>query len=135
MGTRLRRTTPHSTRGGQSGADDFAFEAQERRLAFQVLKASRAAGAIYADARVGQNRSLSVTTREQQISGLFDNDTMGIGVRVIAGGAWGATSDLTSDGVATAARQAVVQARANAVATGHELSDVLHERSPSWSST
>jgi predicted Zn-dependent protease len=36
---------------------------------------------------VGRNRSLSVTTREQQISGLFDNDTVGIGVRVIAGGA------------------------------------------------
>jgi TldD protein len=87
--------TPHAREVARA-ADYFAFEAQGRQLAFQVLEASRAAGATYADARVGRNRSLGVTTREQQISGLFDNDTMGIGVRVIAGGAWGSRPRATS---------------------------------------
>jgi TldD protein len=98
-------------------ADDFRFDAQERQLAFQALDAARSAGATYADARVGRNRSQGVTTREQQITGLFDNDTMGLGVRVIADGSWGfaATSVLTSAGVAEAARGAVAQARANAI--------------------
>jgi TldD protein len=98
-------------------ADDFRFDAQERQLAFHALDVARSAGATYADARVNRNRSQGVTTREQQITGLFDNETMGIGVRVIAGGSWGfaATSELTSAGVERAARHAVAQARANAV--------------------
>ena len=97
--------------------DDFRFDAQERELAFRALDVARAAGATYADARVGRNRSQGVSTREQQITGLADNETMGIGVRVIAGGSWGfaATSDLTSQGVESAARRAVAQARANTV--------------------
>jgi TldD protein len=119
-------------------ADEFTFDAQERQLAFQALDVARAAGATYADARVNRNRSQGVTTREEQITGLFDNDTMGIGVRVIAGGSWGfaATNDLTSDGVGRAARQAVAQARANAVTQRQPLELAPTEVHPQaeWSS-
>jgi TldD protein len=118
--------------------DEFRFEAQERELAFVALDAARAAGATYADVRVGRNRSQSVTTREQQITGLADNETMGMGIRVIAGGSWGfvATNLLTSDDVASAARQAVAQARANAVAQLQpiELAPAEVHRDGQWSS-
>jgi len=99
-------------------ADDFVFEVQEQELAFRALDAARSAGATYADVRVSRNRSQRVSTREQQITGLSDNETMGMGVRVIADGSWGfaASSVLTADEVARVARQAIAQARANAVA-------------------
>jgi TldD protein len=119
-------------------ADDFRFQAQERELAFRALDAARAAGATYADVRVARNRSQSVSTREQQIIGLSDNETMGLGVRVIAGGSWGfaATNLLTADEIARAARQAVEQARANAVTQRRpvELAPAEVHRDAEWSS-
>jgi TldD protein len=118
--------------------DDFEFDVQERDLAFVALDAARAAGASYADVRVSRNRSQSVTTREQQITGLADNETMGMGIRVIAGGSWGfvATNLLTRDEVASAARQAVAQARANAVAQLRpvELAPAEVHRDGQWGS-
>lgn len=119
-------------------ADDFTFDAQERELAFRALDAARAAGATYADARVSRNRSQSVSTREQQITGLSDNETLGIGIRVIAGGSWGfaATNALTIDDVDRVARQAVAQARANAVSQRRpvELAPAEVHRDGQWSS-
>ena len=118
--------------------DDFAFEVQERELAFVALDAARAAGASYADVRVSRNRSQRVTTRERQITGLADDETMGMGIRVIAGGSWGfvATNLLTSDDVASAARRAVAQARANAVTQLRpiELAPADVHRDGRWSS-
>jgi len=97
--------------------DTFAFQSQERALAFLALDAARSAGASYADVRVGRNRSQRISTREQQITGLADDETMGLGVRVLVEGSWGfaATNVLASDPVAATARHAVAQARANAV--------------------
>jgi len=118
--------------------DDFAFAAQERELAFRALDAARAAGATYADVRVSRNHSQSVSTREQQITGLSDNETMGMGIRVIASGSWGfvATNVLTAAEVEAAARQAVAQARANAVSQRQpvELAPAEVHRNGSWSS-
>jgi TldD protein len=118
--------------------DDFRFDVQERQLAFHALDVARSAGATYADARVNRNRSQGVTTREQQITGLSDNETMGIGVRVIAGGSWGfaATGELTSAGVERVARQAVAQARANALTQRQPLELAPTEVHPDgeWSS-
>jgi TldD protein len=101
----------------QVRGDAFRFDAQQRELVMRALDAARSAGATYADARLNRNRTQSVSTRERQITGLSDNETMGIGVRVIAGGSWGfsATGQLTADEVARAAREAVEQARANTV--------------------
>ncbi|HSH45394.1 MAG TPA: TldD/PmbA family protein, partial [Longimicrobiales bacterium] len=58
----------------------------------------------------------AVSTREQQVTGLSDQDTMGIGIRVMADGSWGfaATRELTDEAVERTARQAVAQARGNA---------------------
>jgi TldD protein len=123
-------------------ADDFrssrSFDAQERELAFRALDAARAAGATYADVRVNRNHSQTVSTRERQITGLSDNETMGLGVRVIASGSWGfaATNLLTADELARAARQAVAQARANSVTQRRpvELSPAEVHPDGRWSS-
>lgn len=119
-------------------ADDFAFQAQEQELAFRALDVARSAGATYADVRVSRNRSQRVSTREQQITGLSDNETMGMGVRVIADGSWGfaASSVLTPDEVARITRQAVAQARANAVTQlrAVELAPAEVHRDVRWSS-
>ena len=87
-----------------------------RALLLHAIDAATRAGASYADARISRNRTQSVSTRERQVTGLSDTDTMGIGIRVIADGAWGfaATRELGEDEIERTARLAVAQARGNA---------------------
>ncbi|MEP6778629.1 MAG: TldD/PmbA family protein, partial [Gemmatimonadaceae bacterium] len=89
-----------------------------RELTMLALDAAKSAGASYADARICRNNVRFIGTRETRVTGLGDNETFGIGVRVLVGGSWGfaATSDLTRDDVARVAKQAVAQAKANRVA-------------------
>jgi TldD protein len=84
-------------------------------LLLRAVDAARSAGAGYADARISLNRTQNINTRERRVGGLSDNETFGIGVRVLVQGSWGfaATSLLTPDGVTGVARQAVAQAKAN----------------------
>ncbi len=109
-----------------------------RALAMRALDAAKSGGAEYADVRIAQNRSQFVSTRERRVQGLADNETFGVGVRALVGGAWGfaATSDLSPDGVATAARQAVAQAKANRAAQvrPHQLAPVTPTANGEWKS-
>jgi TldD protein len=84
-------------------------------LAMLALDAAKSAGASYADVRISRNRNQAISTREQRVQNLVDNETFGFGVRVLVDGAWGfaASRDLTRDEVARVARQAAAQARAN----------------------
>jgi TldD protein len=93
-------------------------DAVSRDLALLALDAARSAGASYADARISRNNVRNLSTRELRVVNLVDNETFGIGVRVLVDGAWGfaATSDLTRDEVIRVAQQAVAQARANRAA-------------------
>jgi TldD protein len=93
-------------------------EPDEKKLLMAAIDAARSAGATYADARLGHNRSQSLQTREQKVQGLSDSETLGIGIRVLANGAWGfaATSALGVDSVVAVARRAVAQAKANRAA-------------------
>ena len=79
-----------------------------------ALGAARAAGATYADVRIGRYRSQNIGTRERQITGVSDSESYGMGIRTIVNGAWGfaATSVMTPDGVAKVAREAARLARA-----------------------
>jgi TldD protein len=88
-----------------------------RALAMRALDAARSAGASYADVRINRNRNQSVSTRERQITGLADNETMGFGVRVLANGSWGfaASARMEPAEFERIARQAVAQAKANAL--------------------
>ena len=80
----------------------------KRRLADAALAAATGAGATYCDVRVGRYLRQFVITRDAHVENVVSTESTGVGIRVIAGGAWGfaATNDLTTDGVATAARQA-----------------------------
>ncbi|WP_448480054.1 TldD/PmbA family protein [Pseudoxanthomonas mexicana] len=90
--------------------------AKKKRLADTALAAATAAGATYCDVRIGRYLRQSLITREDKVQNVVNTESSGVGVRVIAQGAWGfaATNDPTPDGVAAAARQAVAIARANA---------------------
>ncbi|MDH5282723.1 MAG: TldD/PmbA family protein, partial [Gemmatimonadota bacterium] len=89
-----------------------------RDLCLHALDAARAAGASYADIRISRTRTQSVSTREQQITGVSESDTEGFGIRVLADGAWGfaASRELTRDEITRIARTAVALAKANRAA-------------------
>ncbi|HEY4137113.1 MAG TPA: DNA gyrase modulator, partial [Casimicrobiaceae bacterium] len=86
-----------------------------KELLMEAIGAAKAAGATWADARIGRYRQNFVGTREKQIVQVGDTDSIGIGVRALVNGAWGfaASQTLTRDGVAAAAREAAVIAKAN----------------------
>ena len=89
--------------------------AQKKRLADAALNAARAAGASYADVRIGRYLNQSIFTREKQVQNIASGESFGGGVRVLANGTWGfaATNTVTEAGLAKAAQLAVAIARAN----------------------
>jgi TldD protein len=90
--------------------------AAKKALADVAMNAATKAGASYCDVRIGRYLNQFITTRDLNVENVVNTESSGIGVRVIAGGAYGfaSTNSMTSDAVATAARQAVAIARANA---------------------
>ena len=93
-------------------------------LSTHALDTARVRGATYADTRVMHLRQRDVTTKNGQVGTLAQSESIGLGVRVLANGAWGfASSDrLTRDGVSACAAQAVAIAKASALA---KRSDVV----------
>jgi len=88
----------------------------KKPLADAALQAATGAGASYCDVRIGRYLQQSLQTREDRVENVVNTESTGVGVRVVADGAWGfaATNGLTTDSVAEAARRAVAIARANA---------------------
>ncbi|HBI70911.1 MAG TPA: TldD protein, partial [Massilia sp.] len=88
----------------------------KKALADIALNAATKAGASYCDVRIGRYLNQFVTTRDLNVENVVNTESAGVGVRVIVNGAYGfaATSDMTNDGIAGAARQAVAIAKANA---------------------
>lgn len=88
-----------------------------KSLAQRSLDTAIALGATYADARVMEIRQRYLLTKNGRASQVRESESFGLGVRVIAGGAWGfaSTDDMTSAGVDRAAAQAVAIARASAL--------------------
>lgn len=86
-----------------------------RDAAERAAGAAKAAGASYADARAVESRSEELETKNGRVSGLERGESIGIGVRALAGGAWGfaASSDLSAVKVEAAAKEAVAIARAS----------------------
>ncbi|KAB7762500.1 TldD protein [Xanthomonas maliensis] len=93
---------------------------RKKRLADAGLNAARQAGASYCDVRIGRYLRQFVITREDKVQNVVNTESIGAGIRVIVGGAWGfaATNDLTEQGVAKAATQAAAIAKANAKVQG-----------------
>ncbi len=107
-------SVPLSATAQESLSLPLAVEAK-RALADVALDAAKAAGATYADARIGRYLNQYLFTRESRIQNIVNTESSGIGIRVIAKGTWGfaATSKLDADSVAATARQAVALAVAN----------------------
>ena len=82
--------------------------ATKKRLADTALTAAKAGGADYCDVRVGRYLRQFVITREDKVENIVNTESTGVGIRVLADGAWGfaATSELGTDAIADAARQA-----------------------------
>jgi TldD protein len=80
-------------------------------------------GATYADARVMDIRQRDISTKNGAVGTVVESESFGIGVRVIASGAWGfaATDRLTREGVQACAAEAVSIAKASALAKTHNV--------------
>jgi TldD protein len=88
----------------------------KKALADTALQAATGAGATYCDVRIGRYLNQFISTRDLNVDSVTNTESAGVGVRVICNGAYGfaATNDMSPDGVAGAARQAVAIAKANA---------------------
>jgi len=90
--------------------------AVKKKMADIALNAAKAKGAFYADVRIGRYLNQFITTREKTIQTVANTESYGMGIRVIVNGCWGfaATDNMTTDGIARAAEQAVQVAKVNA---------------------
>lgn len=81
-----------------------------------ALNAAASRGATYADARIADDRHRALTTKNGKAGSVSDSESLGIGVRVIADGAWGFASseDLSRSAVEATAARAVEIAKASA---------------------
>jgi TldD protein len=81
----------------------------------RALAAATRAGATYADVRIVRHRRERVRAREDRVEGIGSSEDYGLGVRVIAGGAWGfaATPSVTARDAERIAGLAVDIAKAN----------------------
>ena len=89
-------------------------------LLWRALDTAAVRGAGYADARLVETAQERYSVRNGAADIISADQSAGIGVRVVAGGAWGfaSTSDLTPDAVDRAAALAVEIARASATSGG-----------------
>eukprot|EP01034_Spumella_vulgaris_P035715 gene35715-44043_t len=88
----------------------------KKSLADAAMNAATKAGASYCDVRIGRYLNQFITTRDLNVENIVNTESSGVGVRVLANGAYGfvSTNVMTPDSVAEAARQAVAIAKANA---------------------
>ena len=88
-----------------------------RALAELAIDTAAARGASYADVRVRDSRFRTLSTKNGQPGTIDESESAGLGIRVLAGGAWGfaSTHDLSKEGVEAAAARAVEIARASAL--------------------
>src|SRR5215468_5855462 len=72
--------------------------------------------ASYADARIVDERSRSLATKNGKVGHASDSESQGIGIRVIADGAWGfaASKEFSRSAVEDTAAQALAIAKASA---------------------
>ena len=94
-----------------------------KEIAGWALDVAAQRGASYADARIVDERQRALSTKNAKVGHVSDAESLGIGVRVIANGAWGfaATDSLKREAVQAAAAQAVAIAKASATVKNGEL--------------
>lgn len=94
-----------------------------KELAHRALETALARGASYVDVRIMDIRQRFLSTKNGQTGQVRDSESFGLGVRVIAEGAWGfaATDELGDDSVDRVAARAVEIARASALAKKRDV--------------
>jgi TldD protein len=94
-----------------------------RAIIERGLEAARTAGASWADVRVERLRGQHFSTRDDHLIHASDEESYGLGVRVLVDGVWGfaATHRVDVDGVVKAANQAALVAKANRRAQGRPV--------------
>jgi TldD protein len=119
----LQNLTAYGTPIDPLQALDHVDPKIKKELADVALNAARSKGATYADIRIGRYLNQFVATREKRVQGITNTESYGIGIRVLANGCWGfaATNNVTKDGIAKAAEQAVAVAKANAKIQGEPV--------------
>src|SRR5258708_32777968 len=86
-------------------------------LCTNALDTAKLRGASYGDVRVMHLRQRDLTTKNGQVGTPAQSESIGIGIRVLASGAWGfaSTDRLTRERVAACAAQAVSIAKASSL--------------------
>ncbi len=89
--------------------------ALKKQMADVALNAARSKGATYTDVRIGRYLNQFVVTREDKVQNIVNTESYGMGIRVVANGAWGfvAVDKLDKDSIARAAELAVATAKEN----------------------
>jgi TldD protein len=89
---------------------------RDELLAKRAIDAAQQAGASYADVRLVAWRREHVSVRDDHVSGVQRSSEYGLGLRVIADGAWGfaATPRLDPKSIDAVAKRAVAAAKINA---------------------
>lgn len=92
-------------------------------IADWALNTAALRGASYADARAMDERSRALSTKNGKVGGATDTESRGIGIRVLADGAWGfaASDDLSQAAVEATAALAVEIAKASARVKQHDI--------------
>ncbi len=92
-------------------------------IASWILNTAQSRGAGYCDLRVVDERARTIATKNGKVGHASNAESLGVGIRVIADGAWGfaATQDLSRTAVEATAARAVEVARASARVKQHEL--------------
>jgi TldD protein len=92
-------------------------------IAQGALDTAKARGATYAEVRAVDLRQRYLSTKNGQPAQVRESQSMGLGVRVVADGAWGfaATDDLARASTDRTAAYAVEIARASATAKKHDV--------------
>src|SRR5690348_17383076 len=83
-----------------------------------AIDTAKRRGASYADVRLMDIRHRDISTKNGEVGTLAESESLGIGIRVVASGAWGfaSTDRLTREGVQACAAEAVAIAKASALA-------------------
>src|SRR5271169_5172642 len=84
-------------------------------IASWALNVATMRGASYADTRIADDRSRALSTKNGKVGGASDAESQGIGIRVLADGAWGfaASDDLSRASVEATTARAVDIAKAS----------------------
>jgi TldD protein len=88
----------------------------EQLLTDQLINYARSLGASYCDIRLVRYLSQSVSARDNIVTGISDNESYGMGIRVIKDGSWGftATRNVNEASGKRAVDEAIQMATANA---------------------